>query len=106
MRAKRRVARARLRALIRRSRELDCSPLRDPVEVADVVKCLLVEARRSDEDGGTSLARIAAWVQIGRHLGMFKGSVQGNNQHRVGADPALGEGGAAQPLLPYSPKDP
>jgi hypothetical protein len=66
---------ATLRALIRKSRELDGYPLRDP-EVADVVECLLVEARRADEDGGSSHARIAALVAIGRHLGMFPGRVR------------------------------
>jgi hypothetical protein len=44
--------------------------------VAEVVECLEVEARRSDEDGGSSRARIAASVAIGRHLGMFTGSVR------------------------------
>jgi hypothetical protein len=74
-RAKRKEARARLKDLLRRSRELDGYPLRDP-EVADVVECLLVEARRSDEDGGSSRARIAALVAIGEHLGMFPGRVR------------------------------
>jgi len=74
-RASRRAARARLKDLLRRSRELDGYPLRDP-EVADVVECLLVEARRSDEDGGSSRARIAALVAIGEHLGMFPGRVR------------------------------
>jgi hypothetical protein len=46
------------------------------IETADVVEGLLKEAKREDDEGGSSGNRISAWVQIGRHLGMFQDRVK------------------------------
>jgi hypothetical protein len=56
--------------------EVKASLQRAKVVIDDVVEGLLREARREDEEGGSSGNRISAWVQIGRHLGMFQDRVK------------------------------
>lgn len=46
------------------------------VSKKQVVAGLLREARRDDGEGGSTNARINAWKELGRHLGMFTDKIE------------------------------
>lgn len=55
--------------------EMDARSERTKITQDMVVQGLLEEANRADDDGGNSSARIKAWKELGRHLGMFTDKV-------------------------------